>query len=69
MKYRTKQNDRLDQICFKHYGRVDGTVEAVLDGNRGLANLGPLLPAGIVIELPELVAASTSKIETVRLWD
>lgn len=64
--YRTKDGDRLDQICHRHYGRVD-VVQAVLDANRGLAELGPVLAAGVRIKLPQLSPPKARK--TVRLWD
>ncbi len=68
MHYRTKANDRLDVICGRHYGSQSGAVEAVLKANPGLSNDGPMLPAGLMIELPNLdpVAALS---QTVRLWD
>lgn len=66
MKYRTIAGDMLDAICYKHYLR-HGLELQVLEANPGLAEREPVLPAGVVIELPELptVAAQT----TVRLWD
>ncbi|MFW5455008.1 tail protein X [Thioalkalivibrio sulfidiphilus] len=30
--YRTKDGDRLDRICYRHYERVD-VLEQVLDAN------------------------------------
>ena len=64
--YRTKDGDRLDQICYKHYNRVD-VVQTVLDANRGLAALGPVLQAGVRIILPEITPPAART--TVRLWD
>ena len=68
MRYRTKDGDMLDWICWRHYGQQAGAVEAVLKANPGLSEAGPLLPAGLVIELPELPQPNQS-IDTVRLWD
>ncbi len=67
MRYRTREGDLLDWICYRHYGRVEGAVEAVLEANQGLAGLGPEYEAGVVIELPELPSAPVEKV--VRLWD
>lgn len=64
----TSDNEMLDDICRRHYGAVPGSVEAALDANPGLAELGPLLPAGLLVELPEL-SAEERRGETVRLWD
>ena len=44
--------DRLDLICWKHYGSLDGrVVETVLDANPGLA-MSSLLTAGQEVKLP-----------------
>ena len=32
---RTASGDVLDTICQSYYGHLNGTVEAVLDANRG----------------------------------
>ena len=68
VRYRTRDGDSLDVICWKHYGRQAGAVEAVLEANPGLAGVGPTLPAGWVIGLPELTQP-VQEIETLRLWD
>jgi phage tail protein X len=65
--YRTRDLDMLDWICRKHYGRTAGAVEAVLEANPGLAELGPVYAAGVLIKLPELPSASAGK--AIRLWD
>ncbi len=65
--YRCSDGDMLDAICHRHYGRSTGAVEIVLEANPGLAELGPVFSAGILIRLPELPEAPP--IETVRLWD
>jgi len=67
MQYRCKDDDMLDAICFKYYGSQVGTSEAVLEANPGLAEYGPLLPAGLVIVLPNIEAPQTE--QPVRLWD
>jgi len=68
MHYRTRDGDMLDALCQQHYGRAAGAVEAVLTANPGLANIGAILPAGIVIELPALPAPARTR-HTVKLWD
>ncbi|WP_245556390.1 tail protein X [Algicola sagamiensis] len=54
MHYTTKAGERLDTICFEVYGSSHKTVEQVLAVNAGLAQYGPILPAGVTLELPEL---------------
>ncbi|WP_028318384.1 tail protein X [Desulfobulbus elongatus] len=66
-RYLTSDGDMLDWICHRHYGRTAGVVEAVLDANPGLADLGPVYAAGLEIVLPDVPPAQT--VQTVRLWD
>jgi phage tail protein X len=49
-----QQGDTVDALCWRYYGSTDGTVEAVLEANAGLANYGPVLPVGTVVRLPPL---------------
>jgi phage tail protein X len=66
--YRTQDKEMVDMIAFRHYGRQDGgLVEAVYAANRGLAALGPKLPAGTLVVLPD--APALPVIETVTLWE
>jgi phage tail protein X len=67
MQYRTKTGDMLDAICHKIYAGQVGATELVLEANAGLADYGPVLPSGLVIELPDLPAAEQA--QTIRLWD
>jgi phage tail protein X len=64
--YVTNQFDELDAICYRFYGRTQGTVETVLAVNRDLADLMPVLPDGLVIELPDLPQPEAT--ETLRIW-
>lgn len=62
-----QQGDTLDALCYRHYGRTAGVVEAVLLANPGLAEVGIILPHGTRIVLPVIDTAPAS--ETVQLWD
>jgi len=66
-KYRTKQGDMVDAICYKFYGRESAAVD-VLKANPGLAGQGSVLPSGIIIDLPPLATPATPS-KAVRLWD
>ncbi len=66
--YRTKDGDMLDAICLAHYGQVTHVEERVLKANPGLAKLGPVYSAGLLIELPAL-DLNPPKANIVRLWD
>lgn len=65
--YITKRGDMVDAICYAQYGATSAYTEAVLAANPGLAAQGPILPAGIVITLPEFEEEPSET--TVKLWD
>lgn len=66
--YITKDGDTADYIAWKYYGNQDaGTVETLLVANKGLADRGPVLPAGLVINLTEIKTPATT--QGVKLWD
>jgi phage tail protein X len=65
--YTTKANDMVDAIAYKVYGATAGYTEAILAANPSLADVGPLLPAGIAITLPDL-SDQAPQIQTVKLW-
>jgi len=56
----------LDVICNNVYGHLNGTVEAVLNANQGLADEPQPFRAGVVILLPDLPAPAE---EGISLWD
>lgn len=61
------QGDTVDAICQRVYGQTAGMTEAVLEANRGLADLGPVLPHGTVLYLPDL--PHQADVQRVQLWD
>jgi len=63
---RTASGDVLDTICQNYDGHLNGTVEAVLDADQGLAEEVQPFKAGLVIRLPDLPAPSD---EVVMLWN
>lgn len=65
---RTQQNDTVDALCWRHYGRTAGVVEAVLDANPGLADRGPVLQAGVLVNLPEIQTSAPER-QMVNLWE
>lgn len=65
---RAQQNDTVDALCWRHYGRTAGVTEAVLEANPGLADHGPTLPQGLLVQMPVAQAAATQR-QMVNLWD
>lgn len=67
MQVRSQQGDTADQLCWRHLGRTEAVVEAMLEINPGLAALGPVLPDGTLVTLPATPITQTRP--TVQLWD
>ncbi len=63
---RTSDGDLLDTVCHHYYGHLNGTVEAVLAANQGLADEPQPFRVGVIIVLPDLPAQT---LEDVQLWD
>ncbi|GAB7536269.1 tail protein X [Burkholderia sp. 3C] len=61
MKVSALQNETLDALCWRHYDSTSGTVEAVLAANPGLAALGVALPAGTLVEMPDMTAIAPTR--------
>lgn len=61
------QGDTVDLLCMRHLGRTAGITEAVLDQNPGLAALGPVLPMGTAVYLPDTAPAAPQTLH--QLWD
>lgn len=60
--------ETVDEICHRALGRTRAVTEQVLALNPGLAALGPRLPAGTAVNLPDLTTAAPVVRETVSLW-
>ncbi|TIW97788.1 tail protein X [Mesorhizobium sp.] len=66
--YRASDGDMVDEICWRFYekGQQPLAVERVYEANQGLAKLGPVLPAGTIVKLPDLPRPQTTPI--IRIW-
>ncbi|MDF7673554.1 tail protein X [Acetobacteraceae bacterium ESL0709] len=71
--YRTQDGDVLDGIIHSAYGVcTDSMLRAVLEANPGLADQGALLPAGLLVRLPDDMQETdkdNSDSQAVHLWD
>lgn len=63
----TRDGDVADAIALTAYGRTAGATEALLAANPVLRAVGPVLPAGLELTLPDLPAQATAPV--VKLWD
>lgn len=65
--YISQAGDTVDYIAWRHYGQTAGRVtEQVLEANRGLADYGPFLPAGVPVVVPVLSVSAPQ--QEVVLW-
>lgn len=66
--YISSEGDTVDFIAWRVYATQGARVtEQLLEANPGLADIGTTLPAGVVINLPELDTKTESG--GLRLWD
>lgn len=69
MQVRTLSNDTVDSLCWRHLGKTAGMTEIVLSINPGVCDYGPILPQGIIVEIPDAPPASTATATIVKLWE
>ncbi|MED7790465.1 tail protein X [Klebsiella aerogenes] len=68
MQYTTKDGERLDIICARHYGTVNNTFEQVLyDHANADLTTAEIFSAGVTITLPVITPAE-KKVEN-QLWE
>ncbi|MEI7377230.1 tail protein X [Dickeya chrysanthemi] len=67
MKVYAHQDDVLDALCYRYYGRTQGIVETVMQSNPGIADFGPLLPHGTVVILPDINVSDSQ--ESINIWE
>lgn len=65
---RAHQNDTVDALCWRHYGRTAGVTEDVLRANPGLAEHGPTLPQDLTVSMPDAQTTAPQR-QMVNLWD
>jgi len=63
------EGDTLDLICWRELGRTAGVVEVAVAANPGIADLGPVLPLGTRVVLPDVAIAAPETRDIVQLWD
>ena len=71
MQVRTQQHDTVDALVWRYLRDGARYVEQTLEMNPALARHGAVLPAGLVVTLPE-PAPSTGQVavaDLVQLWD
>ncbi|PHV51381.1 phage tail protein [Janthinobacterium sp. BJB301] len=69
MQVRTRQHDTVDALVWRYLGDGAGYVEQTLEMNPALARHGAVLPAGLVVTLPEQTPSMGQAADIVQLWD
>lgn len=62
-----RQGETVDEIAARCYGGDTSMTLAILEANPGLAAIGPRLPIGHRVILPERTAPASTP--TINLWD
>lgn len=68
MQVRANQGETLDALCQRVLGRTAGVTETALAAYPGLADLGPVLPMGTLVDLPDDVQTAQTETALVQLW-
>ncbi len=68
MQVRANQGETLDALCQRVLGRTAGVTEVAMAANPGLSDLGPVLPIGTPVNLPDVVQATRTETALVQLW-
>ena len=62
------QGNTLDALLWREAGLGADALLAVLEANPGLADLGPILPPGTRVVVPDLRPAP-SDLPLIQIWD
>jgi len=66
---RAIEGDTLDALIWRARGLGPADLPAVLAANPGLAALGPVLPKGTPVRLPDTPTPAATVRDTLNLWD
>lgn len=64
---RARQGEILDALCHRVLGATAAITEQALELNPGLVELGPYLPEGTAVRLPDAEPEPRQQ-RTVQLW-
>lgn len=63
-----RQDEPLDLLVHRAFGRTASLVEAVLEANRGLAAQAHALPEGTEVFVPAAATAAPAVAPLIQLW-
>lgn len=64
-----RQGDTLDLLLHRDCGLGPEALDTVLAANPGLAALGPVLPVGTPVLVPDAAIAAPATVNLLQLWD
>jgi len=64
----SRQGETVEALVWRVTGNASA-VEAVLQANPGLAELGAILPAGTAVTIPAAAVTSSATAPLIQLWD
>lgn len=64
-----RQGDTLDALLWRDLGLRADALADVLGANPGLAALGPVLPTGTAVTVPDTAARAAPVRPLLQLWD
>jgi phage tail protein X len=62
-----QQNESIDEIAYRLFGRTKGLVELIYKNNPKLCLLPATLPLGTKVIIPDVVPQASKKM--IKLWD
>lgn len=62
-----RQNETVDEIAYRLFGRTKGLVEIIYNNNPKLCQLPAKLPLGTQVTIPDVMPQAEKK--QVKLWD
>ena len=65
---RARAGDTIDALAWRERGLGPADLPAILAANPGLARLGPTLPTGTPVTLPDIARPAATVRELVQLW-
>lgn len=65
----TRDGETVDALCWRILGQSANVTEQTYAANPGMADIGPRLPGGTRVTLPDVTAITATVRQTVKLWD
>ena len=63
----TMQNETIDALAYRVFGKTAGIVEIIYQNNPKLCEFPAILPMGTEVNVPETVAEKNKN--SINLWD